>query len=159
MFSQNNFNFIEMFFEWTDEGPSNTAKRWMVRWPLIRGDIIFDPLRNMEEVVTWSICMPFRFWSTRIDDNVTQLVRNFAFDPPSTVRTGSKASFRTNWGTWPIILKRHAYASRDLSPTYSELDQKEYSLQKHNFIHLCGRLSRYCRLRAFRIFKRIISKT
>ena len=31
----------------------------------LRGDAIFGPFQNMEEVVTWRICIPSRFWLSR----------------------------------------------------------------------------------------------
>ena len=35
-------------------------------WDHIRGGPTFDPVKSLKEVVTWSICMPIHFWSTRI---------------------------------------------------------------------------------------------
>ena len=69
------------------------------RWWKTRG-IIFDPVQNLKEVVTWRICMPFHFWSTLIfgcykwsgDSNS---FKRSVLIHPEIVRTGSKAKFQT----------------------------------------------------------------
>ena len=83
------------------------------RWCIgLHGGIHFDPVLNVKEVVTWSICMLFHFWSTRIWTwpNLFEFlllvhfetVRNFTFDPVRTNKDGSKVNIWTVYQSWII---------------------------------------------------------
>ena len=66
----------------------------------IREGIIFDPVQNLEEVVTWRICIPFHFCSTYIslrnNDHVTSnCSKKRSWIKFEQFESGSKAFFRT----------------------------------------------------------------